>query len=104
MAQDLEALMERRAKLEEQIAEIDAKIEEQKKTRRDELLAELKELGYSGKKSKKSESVREKKDAPCSVCDFKTEPLHDARAHRSQGKQKKPFTNEELKERSMKKA
>lgn len=106
MAQDLDALLEREKKLEEQLAEVREKMVDLKKARRDELLAELKELGFDGGKvSKKSAAgSREKKDAPCSVCEFKTDPLHDARAHRSQGKTKKPFTAEELRERGMKKA
>ena len=38
------------------------------------------------------------KDAPCPVCEFKTEPLHDGRRHRMQGDDKRPFTDDELKE------
>lgn len=33
---------------------------------------------------------------PCPVCKFVTEPHHDARSHRAQGKSKKAFTNSEL--------
>ena len=33
---------------------------------------------------------------PCSICGFQTRPPHDARRHRSQGGNKRPFTNEEL--------
>jgi hypothetical protein len=40
------------------------------------------------------------KDGPCPVCEFKTEPLHDARLHfhkQTRRRQKKrPFTNDEL--------
>ncbi len=35
------------------------------------------------------------RDAPCSICGFKTSPPHDARAHRGQTK-KKPFSAAEL--------
>ncbi len=35
-------------------------------------------------------------DRPCPVCKFKTEPYHDARTHRSQGRNKKSFSAEEL--------
>ena len=38
------------------------------------------------------------KNAPCPVCKFKTNPPHDARAHRGQ-KRKSPFTGQDLKER-----
>lgn len=41
---------------------------------------------------------RRVKDAPCPVCEFKTNPAHDARKHRGQGKRKRPFTPSELKE------
>lgn len=44
--------------------------------------------------------TRKKLDKACPVCKFKTEPLHDGRLHRSQ-KVKKPFTDAELKERSL---
>jgi len=40
---------------------------------------------------------------PCSVCNFLTEPNHDARKHRSQGDNKKPFTAKELEELGLKK-
>jgi hypothetical protein len=43
---------------------------------------------------------RQQKDAPCPICGFKTTPLHDGRAHRSQEK-KKPFTKSELSERGL---
>jgi hypothetical protein len=45
---------------------------------------------------------RAKLDKPCPTCGFKTEPLHDARAHRSQTK-KAPFTAGELAERGLQK-
>lgn len=38
------------------------------------------------------------RDAPCSICGFKTSPPHDARAHRGQTK-KKAFTAAELKDK-----
>jgi hypothetical protein len=41
---------------------------------------------------------RQARDVPCPICEFKTEPHHDGRAHRSQ-EPKRPFTVEELKER-----
>ena len=64
-------------------------------------IADLNELGFnyslvqgSGGGSRKG--TRSVKDAACPVCDFKTEPLHDARKHRSQGDNKRPFNDQEL--------
>lgn len=45
---------------------------------------------------------RQLQDKPCKICEFKTTPLHDARAHRSQNP-KKPFTVEELMEKGLSK-
>ena len=48
--------------------------------------------------------TRQIKDAPCSICGFKTAPPHDARRHRfSQGKKKRPFTAKELSDLGLKK-
>jgi hypothetical protein len=44
---------------------------------------------------------RHQRDVPCPVCGFKTDPLHDGRAHRSQTT-KRAFTEEELTERGLK--
>jgi hypothetical protein len=43
---------------------------------------------------------RQKKDVPCPICNFKTDPPHDGRMHRSQ-KAKKPFSVEELMEKHL---
>ena len=43
---------------------------------------------------------RQARDVPCPICHFKTAPHHDGRMHRSQ-KTKKPFSVEELMERSL---
>jgi hypothetical protein len=51
-------------------------------------------------RSPASKSERAKKDAPCSICGFKTNPLHDARAHRSQTV-KGAYTDAELSARGM---
>ena len=45
---------------------------------------------------------RQKRDVPCPVCHFKTEPPHDGRFHRAQST-KKPFTDAELNERHLSK-
>jgi hypothetical protein len=68
---------------------------------------DLKALGFdyalvdSRKRGKRTATKRrghagQLKDAPCPVCRFQTSPLHDARKHRSQGRNKKPFTQAEL--------
>lgn len=42
------------------------------------------------------------RDAPCDICGFKTSPLHDKRAHRSQpADAKRPFSAEELTAKGM---
>jgi hypothetical protein len=46
---------------------------------------------------------RQTRDAPCPICEFRTEPHHDGRAHRSQGT-KRPFTEEELSEKGLAKS
>lgn len=43
-------------------------------------------------------------DRPCPVCQFKTEPPHDARQHRGQGKNKRAFTAAQLTEMGLRKA
>lgn len=35
-------------------------------------------------------------EKPCPICNFVTDPPHDARRHRSQGESKKPFNAEQL--------
>ena len=44
---------------------------------------------------------RQQRDIACPICGFKTSPLHDRRAHRSQ-EPKKPFTTAELAEKGLK--
>ncbi len=72
-----------------------------------EAIASLNELGFNyrliegGKNRGARAGTRTPKDAPCPICKFKTDPLHDGRAHRMQGEDKKPFTAAELKERGL---
>jgi hypothetical protein len=97
----LKQLDEQRSKLLE-----DAKAEALSNARK--ALDELNALGFnyalteegSGKAKKGATIKRPMKDAPCPICKFKTTPLHDARAHRSQ-EAKKPFTKAELAERGL---
>lgn len=72
----------------------------------EEAIAALNELGFRYTLSvagEKANGAREIKDVPCSVCGFKTNPLHDARSHRGQDP-KKAFTADELKARTMTRA
>ena len=45
-------------------------------------------------------SKRQARDTPCPICEFRTEPHHDRRAHRSQ-ETKRAFTEEELKDKGL---
>ncbi len=63
----------------------------------EEAVATLNELGfpYTFAPTEDKNGARAMKDEPCSVCGFKTAPLHDARSHRGQ-EPKKAFTSAEL--------
>jgi hypothetical protein len=103
----LKALDEERAKLLE-----DAKKEALEKATK--AIADLNELGFDYRlvegpttstarrppreHSETEAPKRQARDIACPICEFKTAPHHDGRAHRSQ-EPKKPFTEEELRER-----
>jgi len=97
----LKALDEQRSKLLE-----GAKAEALDKANK--AIEELNALGFhyilteegSGRGKKASGIRRPMKDEACPICKFKTSPLHDGRAHRSQEK-KKPFTQAELAEKGL---
>ncbi len=73
-------------------------------------VAELNELGFdysliegapkAPRKAGTQALKRQSRDLPCPICEFKTQPHHDGRMHRSQ-KKKKPFTVEELMEKGL---
>lgn len=106
-------LIEQMQELEAEYAKIAAKKAELMEGAKKEALAkveaaieELNALGYNyrlnqlGDKPAKSsgsgqKAPRKVSDGPCPICNFKTAPHHDRRAHRSQA-EKKPFTAEEL--------
>jgi hypothetical protein len=46
------------------------------------------------------QSKRRKSGGPCPICQFKTQPLHDGRLHRSQDP-KRPFSLDELQKRGL---
>jgi len=100
------SVMDRLRELDDERAKLvsDAKADALKKV--EDAVAELNALGFaysvseggtrrasSGDGTRKG--TRGLKDAACPICGFKTSPLHDKRAHRSQA-EKKPFTAEEL--------
>jgi hypothetical protein len=80
-------------------------------------VAELNELGFhyslaegaaasaalparAPRKAASHSAKRQPRDLPCPICNFKTDPHHDGRMHRSQ-KTKKPFSVEELMEKHL---
>jgi hypothetical protein len=98
----LKALDEQRAKLIESAKDAALK-------KAHEAIAELGALGFHHRlvegaatargtkapKEKTGEPKRQQKDIPCPICNFKTNPLHDRRTHRTQ-EPKRPYTAEEL--------
>ena len=106
---ELKALDEQRAQLLD-----DAKKEALEKATK--AIADLNELGFNYRlvegpststarrppreRSEGEAPKRQARDVPCPICEFKTEPHHDGRAHRSQ-EPKKPFTSGELAERGL---
>ena len=98
----------------EEIQKLQEQIEKKKQEALDELEGDLREARATVRdiekqiadlkgRSPRKAGEREKKDAPCSICGFKTNPVHDARSHRSQGKKKEAFTAAELREKGMEK-
>jgi hypothetical protein len=101
----LKALDEQRAQLLE-----DAKKEALDKA--DKAIADLNALGFNFRlvegpgtsrarmppreRSESEAPKRQARDIACPICEFKTDPHHDGRAHRSQQEPKRPFTTEEL--------
>jgi hypothetical protein len=68
---------------------------------------ELIEYGAKGKTKPRKVGARKPIDhtpkGMCPICEYATNPPHDKRSHRAQTK-KKPFTDAELEQRSMKRA
>jgi hypothetical protein len=90
---ELEKLEARRGELIEQLRQASERVSAQ--------LSKYVPAGISEMPKRAKESFqRTRKDAPCSVCRFKTEPPHDARSHRHQNP-KKPFTASELATKGM---
>jgi DNA repair exonuclease SbcCD ATPase subunit len=101
---ELGRLQEKRESLVAQLDEIDSEILSLKKKRHAELMAEIHELGLIAPATVKvagdKKITRQRNPSKvCPVCEFKTNPPHDSRAHKSQ-KTKAPFTPEELDQRN----
>jgi hypothetical protein len=106
------SLLEKLRSLDEQRAKLLADVKAEGLEKAEKAIAELNELGFryrlvegalpSAKLAGTSEPKRAHKDVPCPICGFKTDALHDGRAHRSQVS-KKPFTAAELTEKGLKK-
>jgi DNA repair exonuclease SbcCD ATPase subunit len=79
-----------------------------------EAIEELRELGFTYRlveegRSAPAENTGTRKgtrqvssDRPCPICNFRTEPPHDARRHRGQNP-KKPFSDDELEMQQLRK-
>ena len=115
--EQLRKLNEEQAKLNEARAKITESARDELLAEGHKIVGELKSLGYDyiigpavheppkriyTKKSagEGRSAPRQKLDKECPICAFKTMPLHDKRAHRSQTT-KSPFTAEELQERGL---
>jgi hypothetical protein len=63
-------------------------------------VSDLNALGFSYQLVDRVSNAKPKKGMvsgkACPICDWKTNPPHDARAHRSQGKRKHAFSSKEL--------
>ncbi|BCG79912.1 hypothetical protein [Mesorhizobium sp. 113-3-3] len=107
----LKKLDEQQAKIEQERQKLQAAAHDEGMKAVNDAIAALNDLGYSYKvvETKGVHFVTPKKvkgsgagtrapsTGPCPICQFETNPHHDARKHRSQPEgQKKPFTAEEL--------
>ena len=95
----VERIRQLRAEEEKIIAEAKAELLEAAQLAVDE----LNELGFNyglteGGKKAKTGLKRQVSDAPCPICEYKTNPPHDGRKHRPQGEEKRPFNPAELEE------
>lgn len=104
------SVADRRRQLQEELRSLEQGAHDEIMTRINADISELNELGYNyrlgqggrGRSTGSRKGTRQVKDAPCPVCGFKTNPPHDARAHRGQD-EKKPFTAAELRAKGLEK-
>lgn len=106
-----QSAMQRLKELEEERSSLLESVKAEALDRANESIAALNALGFSYQlvqngagggrgRSKAGEGSRQgtrqvNAERPCPICQFRTEPPHDARKHRSQAP-KRPFTAEEL--------
>jgi site-specific DNA-cytosine methylase len=108
----LKKLDEQQAKIEQERQELQTQAHDEARQAVEAALAELNGLGYTyrlvegaatksigkAKTAKASGSTSGKgvmaSDKVCPICNFRTDPPHDGRRHK--GKQRRPFTAEEL--------
>jgi hypothetical protein len=87
-----------------QIAEIAATIKEEALRKANEAIAELKTIDlnyvFCEEGEKPTGSKKGEQTGPCTICKFMTNPAHGGRTHKSQT-EKRPFTDEELKQRNL---
>jgi len=95
-------------KLQEQMAEVSKEAVDEALQQAEDAIETLGTLGQRyrlvrlGARSKGSRQANP--DRLCPVCEFKTDPPHDARQHRGQGKNKRAFSAAQLSELGLRKA
>lgn len=113
-----QSVLEQLKALDAQRAELLADAKQEALDKAEEAVADLNSLGFNYRLVEGTSTTREPRkvaprqsqdtpkrqlqDKPCSICEFKTTPLHDARSHRSQNP-KRPFTVEQLMEKGLSK-
>ncbi|MEZ5925901.1 MAG: hypothetical protein R3D57_16115 [Hyphomicrobiaceae bacterium] len=107
----LQAQMENIHRLQEEIKDLQQTAKEQLVAKANEVIADLNRMGHdyrlvqgSGRGAGRSAPRQSDPSRPCPVCRFRTVPFHDGRTHRSQGKNKKAFSAEELRSLGLKRA
>ena len=95
-----EGAIARVKQLQDQIAEASKEAVSEALEQAEEAIATLNALGQRYKIVRVGASGRSTRqtnpDRDCPVCQFRTDPPHDARRHRGQGKTKKAFTAAQL--------
>jgi hypothetical protein len=104
-----ESSIERIKELDKERARLLDSAKKEALSRAEQAVADLNALGFAyrlvnsigrAKTARASRGgTRTIKDKVCPVCDFKTKPPHDRRAHRFSKAKKRPFTAAELKEK-----
>lgn len=106
-------VLEQLKKLDEQRAQLLDNAKKEALAKAEAAIADLNGLGFAYRLTE-GDAVPKKRGTragagtvdptkPCSVCNFLTEPNHDARKHRAQGDNKKAFTVKELEAFGLKK-